>query len=706
MNWINKYTGRYLRGTIILFSGIILASYTFCNQETKHQVLIRLIAQALNYYHYSPQTLDDDFSVKVYNQYFKNLDFTKRFFTKADLKEFEDFKTKIDDEIKSGNTQFYTKVSEKYFENVTKIQGYYTEILSKPMEFNTNDTYQTDPDKTDFVEDDAALKEAWKKSIKYQVLTRVNSAAKIQENTKNLPDSARKTFAQMEETARKSVLTFYNNLFRRIKQNKDIDNYAVFINSITSVYDPHTQYMSPQDKESFDIQFSGQLEGIGALLQESESLVKVASIVPGSPSWLQGDLKAGDLILKVAQENKEPVDIFDMPINDVVKMVRGKKGTKVTLTVQKIDKTIKDITITRDVVIIEETYAKSSLIENGNNSNIGYINLPSFYANIERTETGRSSSLDMKNEIEKLKQHNVNGIIIDLRNNGGGSLPEAIKIGGLFIKQGPIVQVKTNMGEPRIHFDPDTSIQYDGPLVILVNSFSASASEILAAAMQDYKRAIIIGSNATFGKGTVQTLVDLDEAVPASYSQYLPLGTFKVTIQKYYRINGGATQLKGVVPDIVVPDIYSDIKIGEREEDYCMPWTQIKPAAYNIWPYSTSYGPIIKNEKTKIEANPDFKIISEEALQIKKQRDESLVSLNYAKFSKEEDGIKNKNKAYDNLLDKENGLNISVLPEDLEKYKNDTTTTNRNNVWIKTLKKDLYLKEAVSVINEMRSAKK
>jgi carboxyl-terminal processing protease len=663
------------------------------------------VAQALNYYHYSPQTINDDFSTKVFGLYFKNLDYSKRFFTKEDLKSFEEYKTKIDDEINSGSIEFYTRTMEKFAANVDKIQKYYTEILSKPMDFSVSETYETNPDKTDFPADDAALKEAWRKSLKYQVLSRITTAIKIQESSKNLPDSARKTFAQMDSVARNSVLKLHNNWFRRMKQAKDIDNFSIFLNAIAGIYDPHTQYMSPQDKETFDIGITGQLEGIGALLQESDDRVKVANIVPGSPSALQGELKEGDLILKVAQENQEPVDIFDMPISDVVKLVRGKKGTKVTLTVQKIDKSIKDITITRDVVIIEESYAKSSIIENGSAGKIGYIYLPQFYANFEQTETGRSSGTDMQNEIVKLNAQHVKGIVLDLRSNGGGSLAEAVRIGGLFIKQGPIVQVKTNLSGPKVHFDPDTTLQYNGPLVILVNSYSASASEILAAAMQDYKRAIIIGSSATFGKGTVQTFLELDDAVPNSYQSYRPLGSIKITIQKYYRINGGATQLKGVIPNIIMPDPYSEIKIGEREEDYCMPWTQIKPVAFQLWPNSKNYSKVIQTESNNINTNPDFKILKEQAYQIKKQRDESLVTLNYAKFSKEEDGLKVKNKAYEELLKKYNGLQISALPEDLAKLKNDTSAITRTNSWIKDLKKDLYLKEAVNVINQLNTVK-
>ncbi|HEX2935340.1 MAG TPA: carboxy terminal-processing peptidase [Bacteroidales bacterium] len=680
--------------TLVLVLLITLASYTFCHREDKDQILLLLITNTLEQYHYSPKELNDSFSENVFNEYLKNLDYSKRFFTKEDISKFQVYKTKIDDQIAAGSVEFYKTVSNAFSANVEKVKGYYTEILSNPFDFKSNETYETNSEKTEFPASDQALKESWRKSLKYQVLVRIDDALKAQEN---YADSAKKTFDQLEKDARKQLLKSHNDWFKRIKENKDIDNYSIFLNSMITVFDPHSQYQTPKDKKNFDIRMSGQLEGIGAMLQADEGYIKIVDIVPGSPSWLQGELKVNDKIMKVAQQNAEAVDIYDMPIDDVVDMIRGKKGTKVTLTVKRhIDGTIKNITITRDVVIIEESYARSAII--GDKEKIGYIYLPNFYANFEQTSTGRSSSVDVANEVVKLKNENVKGIILDLRNNGGGSLPDAIQMAGLFIKQGPIVQVKTNTGPARVYNDPDKNVLFEGGLVVLVNSFSASASEILAAAMQDYNRAIIMGGASTFGKGTVQTVVELDDIISPTYAQYKPLGSMLVTIQKFYRINGGATQLKGVVPDIIFPDIYSEIETGEREQDFALPWTKINPAPYTAFPNAAKFKQVVDTESKSIASNPTFNVFREQAQDLKKQRNQTEVTLNYEKYKKQEAETIAKRKKYEELVKQTNGLAIRALLADEAKIKNDTAALNRSGNWIKDLQKDLYLKEAAKVV--------
>lgn len=727
---VNKSIKRFsilLTGVIL---AVILASYTFCNRENKDQVLVQLVTQTLTMAHFSPMDINDAFSEKVFNLYIKHLDFNKRFFTKGDLKGLEVYKTKIDDQIASKSVEFYAVTNELFDKSLVKVQGYYTTILAQPFDLNENESFETDPDKSEFTQNDAALKEAWRKALKYQVVARVSDMMETQNKSKSIAkrkslsdidllgngnsdlppvkdlDSEnktksdtvkKKTIAEMEIEARGKVLKVHNDWFKRLKQTPDVDRFGIFLNAITGIYDPHTQYLPPQDEETFKLSMSGQLQGIGAQLQESDGLTKVVDIVPGSASWLQGDLKKGDFILKVAQEKQEPVDIFDMRIEDVVKLVRGKKGTKVTLTVKKIDKTIKDITITRDIVIIAETYAKSAILE-GPNGKVGYIYLPKFYANFDQTETGRSCSEDVAQEIEKLKNEAVNGIILDLRNNGGGSLGDAVKMGGLFINRGPIVQVKTKNGNAKILEDFDPTVQYGGPLIIMVNNFSASASEILAAAMQDYKRAIIMGSPSTFGKGTVQTQMELDDYVSASYQNLKPLGSLLVTIQKFYRINGGATQLKGVTPDIILPDAYSELELGEREQDYCMPWTKINAAIYKPWTGLTNLETVVQKENASLITNADFKVIKEQALQFKKQHNETLVSLNIQKYDKRENEVMTRGIKYETLEKKSNGLKIRTLLVDDQAAKGDTAILARTNNWVKDLGKDLYLKEAVQVV--------
>jgi carboxyl-terminal processing protease len=704
-------TKRFFRVVLplMLMALVILASYTFCHRDTKEQVLMQIITQTLNMAHFNPLQINDEFSEKVYNSHIKRMDYSKRFFTKENIKKLEAYKLKIDDEIKSQNFEFYSLANTMYDAQLQLVKGYYKEILAKPFDFNIAETLESDADKTDFAANNEKLKDLWRKSLKYQVLTRLTDNMELQEKRKamnNKADTVKdKTFAEFEAEARKNVLKLHNEYFKGLERSDETERFASFINAVTSVYDPHTQYLPPQEKETFDISISGQLEGIGAQLQESDGNVKVVSIVPGSPSWLQGELKPNDLILKVGQQNQEPVDVVGMRLNDAVKLIRGKKGTQVTLTIKKyIDQSIHQITITRDVVVIEETFAKSAIITKpGSTDKYGYIYLPKFYVDFNQGENSRNCADDVAQELVKLKGEGVKGVILDLRDNGGGSLPDAVRMAGLFIPRGPIVQVKAKVGPTRVLSDKDPTVQYGGPLVVLVNSFSASASEILAAAMQDYKRAIIIGTTSTFGKGTVQTFVPLDEQVMGVDQNLRPLGDLLITIQKFYRINGGATQVKGVTPDIIIPDAYSEMEMGEREQDYYMPWTKIEPVDYTLWNEIKNFDIIVKQEKLSLQSDPDISIVVDQAKAFKKLKDESVVPLKLDEYNKLEKTRLQSTKRFDDLSKKENGLNIQSLSIDMASAKNDTSKTARMNTWIKELKRDLYLKEAIKVAGAIAS---
>lgn len=689
---------------LMVMALVILASYTYCHRETKEQVLMQIVTQTLDMAHFNPLQINDGFSEKVYDLYLKRMDFGKRFFTKEDIKKLEEYKSKIDDEIKSHSFEFYNQANVIYNARVQLVKGFYKEILSKPFDFSISETLESDADKTDYALNDEKLKDLWRKSLKYQVLTRIDDMIDLQEKRKTSKgsklDTAKvKTFAEMEAEARTKVLSLYNDYFKRIEQQDDTEKFAAFVNAVTNVYDPHTQYLPPSDKENFNISISGQLEGIGAQLQENDGNIKIVNIVPGSPSWLNGKLQPNDIIMKVGQETQEPVDLYGMKIDEAVKLIRGKKGTKVHLTVKKyINDSIINVTLTRDVIVLEETFAKSAIISNsGSAEKYGYIYLPKFYVDFDRTETGRNCADDVAKELTKLKSENVKGIVLDLRENGGGSLPDAVRMAGLFIPKGPIVQVKAKMGPTRVLEDKDPAVQYGGPLVILVNSFSASASEILAAAMQDYKRAIIIGTPSTFGKGTVQTFVPLDEQVGGSYSNLRPLGELLITIQKFYRINGGATQLKGVTPDIIIPDAYSEMELGEREQDYYMPWTKIEPVSYTQWTGIKDFDNIVKKEKANIEADPDIQVVREQSKALKKLKDETIIPLKLDDYNKMEKSHREMTKRFDEFSKKENGLAIQSLKTDLASAKSDTSKLARMDAWIKELKRDLYLKEAIKV---------
>jgi carboxyl-terminal processing protease len=492
-------------------------------------------------------------------------------------------------------------------------------------------------------------------------------------------------------------------LYRRLYQINEKDRLASYLKAYTESFDPHSEYMPPQEKEDFDIKMTGQLEGIGAQLTEQNGYVKVARIVPGSPSWKQGILKAGDIILKVAQGEGEPLSIVDMRIDDAIQFIRGKKGTEVRLTVKKPDGSIVIVPIIRDIVILEDTYAKSAVIKiNNSDKRFGYINLPSYYVDFNNRNARRSAT-DVALEIDKLKKDGVDGIIVDLRNNLGGSLPDAVEMSGLFIKDGPIVQVKSRDGQPEIWPDQDSRIQYDGDLVIMVNTLSASASEIMAAALQDYGRAVIVGAPTTYGKGTVQTFIELDRFLNNNFAEYRPLGVLKLTIQKFYRVNGGATQLKGVVPDIILPDLYEAIEIGEKDELNAMQWDEIAPCSFNKWPLPVGNMQQIKDlSRERVEKSSTFQLIKQNITRLKTQTKITKYSLNIKEYREQQSKLNAEAKKYDKMFDTETKLSVISLSTDNMAMLNDSIKMTSTNAWHKELAKDAYLEEAVNIIEDMK----
>jgi carboxyl-terminal processing protease len=544
----------------------------------------------------------------------------------------------------------------------------------------------------------------WEKILKANVLDEIVQVQNGQENDSLKVDKTEiKSFATIEKEAREKVLKDYDRLFERMEKLRREDRFSDYINSITEQFDPHTSYFSPNDKEDFDIGMSGRLEGIGARLQADGEYTKVSEIVVGGPAWKEKNLEAGDVIMKVAQEGQPAIDIRGMRLDDVVSKIRGKKGTKVILTVKKVSGTIQNITITRDEVLMDESFAKSVIIgQEGVLENIGYIYLPKFYADFDNNK-GRFSFTDVAKEVEKLKKANVNGIILDLRNNPGGSLNDVVKMAGLFIEQGPIVQVKSRENEPYVMNDEDKSYAYDGPMVVLVNHQSASASEILAAALQDYKRAVIIGGTSTYGKGTVQRFVDLDRTVSVA-NNLKPLGQLKLTIQKYYRINGGSTQLEGVTPDIVLPDAFNYIKIGERENKSAMEWTKIAPARYSQNVFVINNMDDIKaKSKKRVETNPLFKAIDENAHRIKEQSDKKIYTLELDSYKKDMNSRKEQTKKFNALFKEIPGLSVENIPEDAKLIQRDSASIARNQTFIKNIKKDVYIEEAMQVIKDLQT---
>jgi len=681
---------------VLLTGSFILYNRNAGTADGKNEILIKALMQGLSTGHYKPEKVDDAFSKKVFNLYLDRLDYNKKFLLASDVQQLRKYETAIDDELREGSYEFFNLSSDLYDKRLKESQAYYKEILAKPFDFTKEETIELDGKKLAFAKDVPALKEEWRKQLKYQTLTRLADIKEDQEKALAKDAKAeKKAMEQMEQEAREKVLKSYNELYDRLaKVNRD-DRRSVFINAITNVYDPHTGYFPPKDKDNFDIAFTGRLEGIGASLQENDGQIKVMEIVPGSPSYLQGDLKPGDAIQKVAQGDKEPVLVEGMRIDDAIQLIRGKKGTEVRLTVKKPDGSSKVIPIVRDVIVIEDTYAQSAMIDD--KTKVGYIKLPGFYADFENNGAP-SSAEDVKREIAKLKAAGMKGLVLDLRNNGGGSLADAIEMGGLFIDKGPMVQVKTAAGKAVVLDDRDPQVQYDGPLVILVNSNSASASEILAAAMQDYNRAVIMGT-PTYGKGTVQQFFELDDALPSQFNAYKPFGALKLTTQKFYRINGGTTQLRGVTPDVVLPDLYSQLEFGEKEQDYPLPFDEITPANYKPWSNTKLNIPQIKaDSRAHIAQNTSFSLIEKSAERLKKQSDNTVRSLELNKYMAEEKQNEAEAKQYEVAQKEVPVLDVVRLSQDLKAIGTDTAQVARNKEFLKSLQKDIYVEEAVSVI--------
>lgn len=687
--------------SLFLVAPMLFVAFGFYlkTQDEGEDILMKAVNASLQGAHYDPAIINDEFSEKAFKLYLKNLDANKRLLSKSDVKQLDKFEKEIDDEIKNGTYNLFNASLKLVNKQTTLTEQFFEDILAQPFDFNINEEVDFD-EEIPYAKNDKELKDRWRKYLKYSVLTKLYTDQLAQEKAEEKSDTVftPKPFDTLEYNARKSVLKTHRDYYSRLKRLERKDRLSMYINSITGVYDPHTNYFPPADKENFDIQMSGQLEGIGAQLQEKDGYIKITNIIPGGPSSLQGDLQANDLILKVKQEGGEAVNIVDWRIDDAVKIIRGKKGTKVTLTVRKPDGAEQDITITRDVVILEETYAKSLLLNDKDNVKTGYIYLPSFYADF-RNPRGRFSWKDVKAEVEKLKTAGVKGIILDLRSNGGGSLDDVVKMGGLFIDEGPIVQVKEKGRKPQVLADRYAGAEWDGALVIMINEFSASASEIMAAAMQDYGRAVIVGSSSSHGKGTVQRFLNLNQTIR---NKNIPdLGSIKLTIQKFYRINGDATQLKGVSSDILLPDNYMYIKTGEKEQDYPMAWDQIESASYDSKSYQVKKS-VFETSNARVQSNETFKLIEENARRWEKQRESRKYPLSIAKYALQEEKQKAEGEKFEILNKLEiSGFEVSNIPSDLEKIKTEESRMKINKDWIKSINKDPYVYESLQIIEDL-----
>ncbi|MBS1774827.1 MAG: carboxy terminal-processing peptidase [Bacteroidetes bacterium] len=700
----------------LLIVGALAAFFSFrysapdtTDTEERKKLLLETVMKAINQWHYSPRPLDDSFSKKVYRKSLDNLDYDKKFFTAEDIQSLNKYQFLIDDEIKEGSVEYFNKLNALFTKRIEDAELIYKEILKTPFRFDGNDSIQLNGEKLDYASGSDGHKKRWYEYLKYRVLAKYVDLKKDREKAKENKDGdkklAAKSDADLEKDARESILKNQDTFFKRLKKISESERFAIYINGITNSEDPHTDYFPPKDKQRFDDAMSGSFSGIGAQLKEEDGKIKIVAIITGAPSWKQGQLKAGDEILKVGQGKAEPVDIHGYDIDDVVSLIRGKKGSEVSLTVKKVDGSIKIISIIRGDVLLEETFAKSSLIQ-GKSGNIGYIYLPEFYADFNHNN-GRRCAVDVAIEVDKLRKSGVNGIILDLRNNGGGSLGDVVDMAGLFIPSGPVVQVKSSGTLAETLKDKDNGATlYDGPFVIMVNQNSASASEILAAAMQDYKRAVIVGE-PTFGKGTVQRLSSLDELASRnpmsllSNSNNSSLGAIKLTVQKFYRVNGGSTQLKGVTPDVILPDPYSKIEMGERRDKSALPWDEIPAADYKLVANPVNTSELALLSAKRVNANPTFNLIKESADKIKQKEVHSFYPLNETAFRKEQDEANATSKKMEEIEKKATTLSIINIKDDLSAINRDSTTITKNKEWIKNLSKDIYLSETVNIINDL-----
>jgi carboxyl-terminal processing protease len=707
-----------LSASLLAFNAIDFEQESSKDPE-KDKMLLELLTFVIERGHYDPVPIDDKFSKGVYKDYIESLDPSKRYFLQSDIDFFSKYETLIDDQIKNKDLSFFDLTYTTYIKRMQESTKFYKEILDKPFDYSINEDLDTDYSKAPYSKNEKELRERWRKQIKLSTLSTLVDKLSLQEGNSNVASAElgdeifvplkenkksdklieKKSYEVLEKESRETSLNSLNDYFNFMKDLERNDWFGLYINAISSRFDPHTNYMAPDDKERFDTSMSGKFEGIGARLQKKNDFTEITELISGGPAWRGKELEQGDVILKVAQGNEQPVDIVGMRLDDVVKKIKGPKGTEVRLTVKKVDGTIVVISLIRDTVETEETYAKSSVVER-DGIKYGIIYLPKFYIDFENKDS-RDAAKDVAIEVERLKSEGVKGIIMDVRDNGGGSLKTVVDITGLFIEQGPVVQIKSAGARKEVLFDRDPKVQWDGPLVVMINNFSASASEILAAAIQDYKRGIVIGSKQSYGKGTVQNVIDLNQFVRGNSTG--DLGALKTTTQKFYRINGGSTQLEGVSSDVVMPDRYSYIDIGERDMENAMPWTKIDPASYSVWNKSYNFDKIIESSKSRIASNQHFQLIDKGAQWTKQRRDVSVYSLNLEEFKAAQKELEVKSKEYKVLSDYTNNLVFKPITFDQELMKTDVSFKEKRERWFENLGKDIYVEEALNVLDDLQS---
>ena len=701
---ILRIFGLVVSGIISLIIYFEVSNFKFSSDEpNKDRLLVDLVSYVLDKLHYDPKIINDDFSIKVYDEFIEAIDSQKRFLLESDIEILSKYRLLIDDQINSSDITFFNAAYEALINRISEVEEFYDEILDEPFNFDIDEEINLDYENLNYATNLNDLKNLWRKRLKLSALDAYAAKKEINDDKSDSEKSQSKTDEEIENESRSSIKDNLKDFFQFNSELERSDWFSIYLNSIVNQYDPHTTYLAPEAKEVFDQNISGKFQGIGARLSKTKQQVEIVEIIIGGPVWRDNLLNVGDIIISVAQsEDEEPTEISLMKLSDATDLIKGEKGTKVYLTVKRVDGGVEQVVVTRDIVELEETYAKSSII-NDDLSKYGLINLPRFYVDFDDYGE-RNAATDLKKEILNLKSKGINGLILDLRNNGGGSLKTVVDITGFFIEKGPVVQVKSIGGRKEVLRDNDPSILWDGPLVVLVNEFSASASEILAAALQDYNRAVILGSKQTYGKGTVQNIVDLNNVI--SGNTYGDLGSLKITTDKFYRVNGGSTQLEGVKSDIIFPNRYSYVDIGEKDLENPLSWDKIDPARYNNSGNIFNYSKVISDSKERINTNEYFALIDEHASWIKSQQDDKIVSLDYLTYKGDLESSKSQNNKLKRIEEFESPYifqwNNTNDKED-NSYNDDIKE--KRDRWIESLKKDIYVNEAMNLLRDLSSIK-
>jgi carboxyl-terminal processing protease len=674
--------------------------YQFSEDNSKDKLLMELITYFMQRSHFSPKELGDEFSENLHSTFLDMLDGQKRYFFKKDIALFESHKYTLDDEFRTLKTNFFDLTYSRYLERRNEVKLFYREILDSPFNFKKNEEINLDYQNQKHAVTPRQRYDKWRKQLKLSTLNILYNKLDDEDKKANNDLSyIKKSFKEIEEESRKITLDNMENYFSLMDEVREEDWFNTFLNAFVSQFDPHSVYFAPVDKDRFDASMSGKYEGIGARLSKRNQQIKIVDIISGGPIWRDQSVDVGDQILMVRQQSGDPVDVQAMRLDDAIELIKGKAGTIVYITLKRVDGTVEEIPILRDTIELEESYLKSTLIKKGSNT-FGLIHLPKFYVDFSDYKE-RNAAKDMAKEIVRLKGEGAKGIAIDLRNNGGGSLQTVVDMAGFFINEGPVVQVKTADDRTRVLKDRDGKTLWEGPLVILVNELSASASEILAAAMQDYQRAVVLGSTQTFGKGTVQNILELNRFI--SSSTYGNLGALKYTTEKFYRISGESTQLEGVNSDVVTPDKYSYVDIGEKDEKNPLVWDKIASTKYSKWKGYTNYNQVIKRSTDRVTNDNLFKLIDKNAKWVREQQNKDNYPLNFDLFSVEIDKDKSYADGFEILDDYTNSLKFTSLPYENKKMKSDTILAEKRRRWKKSLTKDMYVGEAISILEDLET---